>query len=93
MKENEFKIVGIKKTSKEGKVSTTLHLETVFSDYEVSNNSNICEGFSVVTEYFFQDLQNIHLGDTIEILYRKNTFSGKAIASGVTVVNSAAKGK
>lgn len=89
MKENEFKVVGIKKTKKEDKTSTTLYLETPFSAYEVGNENNDCVGLSVQSEYFFSDLDNVKLGDVVEILYRKNTFTGKAIAGGVTIVSSA----
>lgn len=92
-KENEFKVVGIKKTVKEGKTSTTLYFETPFSDYELGNTNNVCSGVSVQSEYFFNDLTDVKLGDVVEILYRKNTFSGKAIAAGVSIISSVSSGK
>lgn len=88
MKENEFKVVGIRKSKKDDKVSTTLFLETPFSEYELNNENNTCEGLSVQSEYFFSDIA-CKLGDVIEILYRKNTYTGKAIAGGITVISSA----
>ena len=87
MKENEYKVVGIKKTKKDDKVSTTLYLETPFSEYEASQESNTLEGVSVMSEYFFSDI-SCKLGDVIDILYRKNTYSGKAIAGGINIISS-----
>lgn len=90
MKENEFKVVGVKHGEKEGKQNTTLYLETPFESFEASSDRYQCEGLKVATEYFFNHV-DVKLGDVIEILYRKNSFTGKAMAAGVTVVVPAGK--
>lgn len=90
MKQDEFKVVGIKHSTREGKESTTLFLETLFEDFETSNKDNSCEGVKTTSEYFFNNVK-VNLGDIIEVLYKKNTFSGKAMAAGITIVTPAKK--
>lgn len=86
MKENEFKVIGIKKTkADDGSVRTTLYFETPFTAYDLGSEKNTCDGLVTASEYFFSDI-DVKLGDIVDVLYRKNTYTGKALAAGVTVL-------
>lgn len=80
------KLLG-KRTSisqKTGQSSSTLHLAAPFSEYE-SENSVVCEGESVFTEWTTLDVSDLKVGSMIQLFYEK-TSTGKARLAGFKVV-------
>ena len=74
---------------KTGKPSTTLFLSCPYSEYELEN-SIVCEGLSVISEWTTLDTTEVHAGDTVQLLYSK-TSTGKARLAAIRVVKQAAK--
>lgn len=84
MKVGEVKILGIKRTEKEGKVSYTLHGETPFEDWEENALGN-----KVISEWTNRvDLSVLKPGDVVTLSYAKG-FQGAAVLNNVTVVSQA----
>lgn len=85
MKVGEVRILGIKKTEKEDKVSFSLYGETPFEDWEAGNSV----GTKVVQEWTNRvDLSYLKPGDVVQLWYVKG-FQGAAVLNNVTVVSQA----
>lgn len=85
MKVGEVRILGIKKTEKENKVSFSLYGETPFEDWEMDNSV----GTKVVQEWTNRvDLSSLKPGDVVTLSYAKG-FQGAAVLNNVTVVSQA----
>ena len=84
MKVGEVKILGIKKTEKEDKVSFNLYGETPFEDWETN-----AVGSKVIQEWTNRvDLSYLKPGDVVTLSYAKG-FQGAAVLNNVTVVSQA----
>jgi len=84
MKVGEVRILGIKRTEKEGKVSYTLHGETPFEEWESDSVGN-----KVVSEWTNRvDLSYLKPGDIVTLSYAKG-FQGAAVLNNVSVVSQA----
>lgn len=85
MKVGEVRILGIKKTEKDNKVSFNLYGETSFEDWEIEN----AVGTKVVQEWTNRvDLSSLKPGDIVTLSYAKG-FQGAAVLNNVTVVSQA----
>ena len=83
MKVGEVRILGIKKTEKDNKVSFNLYGETPFEDWEAGNSV----GTKVVQEWTNRvDLSYLNPGDIVTLSYAKG-FQGAAVLNNVTVVS------
>lgn len=78
---NQFEIVGLVTTVKDGKSGTRLILVSEFSDYTASNSTR-CEGVDATIEYTRVDCSNLHVGNTVELQYTRG-FQGKAQLVGI----------
>lgn len=90
MKADEFKVVGYKFGHKDGKETTVIFYNKLFEDFEINSSDYDCVGVATGSEYFRKHL-DVSIGDVISINYKKNTFSGQAIADGINIIEKAKK--
>ena len=85
MNVGEVMVVGVKHGHKEGSETTVVFYNTVFEQFEVNNKDYVCIGLSSGSEYFRKHI-DVKPGDLISINYRKNSFSGKAMADSINLL-------
>ena len=80
MENGQIKVLGIKRSEKEGKVSYTIFGYTPFESWENG------QGYKTVSEWTRADLSGVKVGSVIDPIYGKG-FQGKAVLSGVHIVS------
>lgn len=79
MENGQIKVLGIKKTEKDGKKSYTIFGFTPFETWENG------EGYKTVSEWTRADLSDVKVGNVIMPLYGKG-YQGKAVLCGVSII-------
>lgn len=88
----EYQVLGIRKSTKNGRQGTVIYFTTPFEEWEVSG-SDSCEGFKTTSEFTYDPSiipATLKLNDIVTLQYRKG-FQNSAVLSGMTIVKSSTK--
>ena len=87
LKENECRIIGIKRgNDKNGVLSSNIMYVMPWSEYDKTSSESI-EGFAVGNQYTKLSTFNLKVGDVVEFIYSKG-FGDKAILSRINLIES-----